>query len=166
LGNGVAIPSQWQDLRWLGLTIVLSVAAAFGLGGVSGWHRVLRVITHPAPGWFAVAFAAQAVALGSYALAYGGVVAMGGASLPAVDAATPTAAGFGAHLPRGGFGFHYGFLRSRAQSHERTKKTVMLLRFPRVRSPGPGGLGSCPPTVAVGSPGRWLTDRGPEPDTE
>jgi uncharacterized membrane protein YbhN (UPF0104 family) len=74
-----------------------------------------------------VGFAAQTVALAAYAVAYRDVMSMGGSSVPAVDALTLTAAGFGAHLPRGGFGFDYGFLRSRGQSREEAKRTVLLL---------------------------------------
>jgi uncharacterized membrane protein YbhN (UPF0104 family) len=126
LGDTVAIPRHWQDVRWLALTIALSVAAAVGLGGVSGWNRLLHVVLHPLPTYFAVAFAAQAVALAAYAVAYRDVISMAG-SVPAVEAMTLTVAGFGAHLPRGGFGFDYGFLRSRGQSHDDAKRTVLLL---------------------------------------
>jgi hypothetical protein len=95
--------------------VVLFLVALAVMSTIAGWSSVGSQIQPRLSFWFAVAFAAEAVAFVGYVFAYRAVAAVeGGPKLSLRDAAALVAFGFGAFLAKGG-----AALDSKALSTER-----------------------------------------------
>jgi uncharacterized membrane protein YbhN (UPF0104 family) len=94
-----------SPVGFAGLAALLAIAVAALLAWqVAGFPEVLEVVRHPQLAWIGLAALGELVAYLGYTLAYRAAVqASGGPKLPLRRAGALVTAGFGAHVPGGGF---------------------------------------------------------------
>jgi hypothetical protein len=111
-----------------GLAAFLFLGALVVMAAIAGWNRVIDQFDTGISHWFAVAFAAELVALFAYVFAYRSVAAVeGGRRLGVGEATELVAVGFGAFLAKGGAALDSKALRRRGASEREGEVRVLAL---------------------------------------
>ena len=121
----------WVTTRPVAVTVlvaaVLFVGALAAMSAFAGWHEVVDQLRPRLSFWFAVAFAAEAVAFVGYVLAYRSVAHVeGGPRIGWREAASVVAVGFGAFLAKGGAELDSKVLRGRGSKHDGEVRVLAL----------------------------------------
>jgi len=97
--------SRLSPVAFAALAATLAIAVAAILAWqVAGWEAVLDVLQHPQLDWIWLAAVGELAAYVGYTIAYRDAIrSNGGPRLPLLKVAKLVTAGFGAHLPGGGF---------------------------------------------------------------
>jgi uncharacterized membrane protein YbhN (UPF0104 family) len=110
------------------LAAALAVGAATGVAWAAGFGAVARELRHLAPGWLALALAAEALAYAGYSRAYREIVRVeNGPSLRHRQAAALVSVGFAPFVPAGGFHVDLHALRRSGLDHTEARTRVFGL---------------------------------------